>query len=391
MQAGRSRRWAVAAALSTVTALVGGVPLAGPTSAAPAPGAGTPITVMTRNLYLGGDITRPLDATSGLSGLPALLAFGRANNTLAGIVDATDFPARSTALAREIADKGPDVVGLQEVALWRHGPLQLDQVGTANAETVDYDFLAILTDDLAALGADYRVAETQVESDVEGPAFAAFPGDPTSRDVRLTMRDVLLVKGGRVKVEAHGSEQYQTRISFSIAGVPFAFIRGYTWADVRVGTKRLRVVNTHLESQSSLVALAQAAELLAGPGAVTGRPLVVVCDCNSDPLNGSTKDTDPIPTPHWAPYRLLTGAGGLHDEWQQWSSTDPGFTSGFNELVNDPTAAPIDHRIDLVLARGADGGALRADRGLVVGADPTEKVDGLWPSDHAGVVLRLRS
>jgi hypothetical protein len=123
---------------------------------------------------------------------------------------------------------------------------------------------------------------------------------------------------------------------------------------------------------------------------VTGRPLVVVCDCNSDPLNGSTKDTDPIPTPHWAPYRLLTGAGGLHDEWQQWSSTDPGFTSGFNELVNDPTAAPIDHRIDLVLARGADGAALRADRGLVVGTDPAEKVGGLWPSDHAGVVLRLR-
>jgi hypothetical protein len=66
---------------------------------------------------------------------------------------------------------------------------------------------------------------------------------------------------------------------------------------------------------------------------------VVVCDCNSDPLNGSTKDTDPIPTPHWAAYRLLTGAGGLHDEWQRWSTTDPGFTSGFNELVNDPTAA----------------------------------------------------
>ena len=43
-----------------------------------------------------------------------------------------------------------------------------------------------------------------------------------------------------------------------------------------------------------------------------------------------------------------------------------------------------------MLARGADGGPLRADRGLVVGTDPAEKVGGLWPSDHAGVVLRLR-
>ena len=109
------------------------------------------------------------------------------------------------------------------------------------------------------------------------------------------MRDVLLVKAGRVKVAAHGSEQYPARISFSIAGVPFAFIRGYTWADIRVGTKRLRVVNTHLESQSSLVAQAQAAELLAGPGAVTGRPLVLVCDCNSDPLNGSDQAHRPDP------------------------------------------------------------------------------------------------
>ena len=58
--------------------------------------------------------------------------------------------------------------------------------------------------------------------------------------------------------------------------------------------------------------------------------------------------------------------------------------------MNDPTAAPIDHRIDLVLAPDADGGPLRADRGLVVGTDPAEKVGGLWPSDHAGVVLRLR-
>jgi endonuclease/exonuclease/phosphatase family metal-dependent hydrolase len=380
------------AALSTVTALVAAGAMAAPATAAPVPGTGTPVTVMTRNIYLGGDITRPLDATAGLSGPAALLAFGRANHTLATIVDRTDFPARSTALAREIAATEPDVVGLQEVALWRHGPLEIGpgQIGVANAGTVDYDFLQILTADLAALGADYSVAEVQQESDVEGPAFAAFPGDPTSRDVRLTMRDVMLVKTGRVKVEDSGSAQYATRISFAIAGVPFAFIRGYNWADIRVGTKRLRVVNTHLESQSSLVAKAQAGELLAGPGNVTGRPLVVVCDCNSDPLNGSTKATDPIPTPHWAPYRLLTGAGGLADEWQQWSTTDPGFTSGFNELVNDPTAAPIDHRIDLVLARGADGRPLRADRGLVVGTDPAEKVAGLWPSDHAGVVLRLR-
>ena len=329
-------------------------------------------------------------ATAGLSGIPALVAFGKENHVLRSIVDRTDFPARSTALATEIATHGPDVIGLQEVALWRHGPLELDQVGVANATTVDYDFLQTLMADLAKLGADYTVAARQVESDVEGPAFAVAPSpaDPSARDVRLTMRDVLLVKTGKVKIEDSGHQQYAARIVFTLAGASFSFIRGYTWADVKVGTKRLRVINTHLESQTSGIALAQAAELLAGPAKVTGRPVVVVCDCNSDPLDASTKPPDP--TPHWGPYRLLTGAGGLHDEWLQWSRTDLGNTSGFGELVNDPTTAAIDHRIDLVLARAADGSPLRVDRAQVVGIDPAQRVGALWPSDHAGVVVRLR-
>jgi endonuclease/exonuclease/phosphatase family metal-dependent hydrolase len=378
--------------MATAAALGGAVTAAVPSVAAPSPGSGTPVTVMTRNLYLGGDITRPLRATSGLTGPAAFIAFGQANHALAAVVDQTDFPARSTALAREIAEAAPDVVGLQEVALWRHGPLQVDPalIGIANAGTVDYDFLATLTDDLAALGADYKVAELQEESDVEGPAFAAFPGDPTSRDVRLTMRDVMLVKTGRVKVLDSDSGQYLTRIPFTIAGKTFTFLRGYNWADIKVGTKKLRVVNTHLESQLSTIALLQAGELLRGPLSVTDRAVVLVCDCNSDPLNGSIKPEEPAPTPHWAPYRLLTQQGGMADEWLAGPGDDPGFTSGFSETVDDPDISAIDHRIDLVLARAAGGGPLAVQRAEVVGVDPAEKVDGLWPSDHAGVVARLR-
>ena len=62
-----------------------------------------------------------------------------------------------------------------------------------------------------------------------------------------------------------------------------------------------------------------------------------------------------------------------------------------SEFVNDPDTSDIDHRIDLVLARGADGQALPADQGRIVGIDPANRTaTGLWPSDHAGVVLRLR-
>lgn len=387
------RRLAAGAAVLTTLGL--GL-AAGPAAAAPTPGTGVPVTVMTRNLYLGGDITRPLTATQGKTGLDALVAFGNANHTLRAIVDQTDFPARSKLLAREIATNEPALVGLQEVALWRHGPLELDKIGVPDATVVDYDFLSILLGDLAALGTPYVPVSVQQESDVEGPSFVGnpppFPGsDPASAsDVRLTMRDVILrPAGGKVKVLDSGGAQYDTRLPFGIAGVQFTFIRGYNFADVQVGAKTFRFVNTHLESQSSLVALLQAHELMAGPAAPQGRPVIVVCDCNSDPLNHSTKVTDPIPTPHSAPYDFITGPGGFTDEWLQFAPAEQGFTSGLSELVNDPDTSKIDHRIDMVFARASDGGPMPADQGRITGLD-ARTPGGLWASDHAGVVLRLR-
>jgi hypothetical protein len=60
--------------------------------------------------------------------------------------------------------------------------------------------------------------------------------------------------------------------------------------------------------------------------------------------------------------------------------------------VNDPTAAGFDHRIDLILARTPDGDGLAVDRGEVTGTELGDRdpETGLWPSDHGGVVLRLR-
>ena len=403
MSARRSGVRRVAAVLTAVLAL--GL-AAGPAAAAPKPGQGTPITVMTRNIYLGGDITRPLTATAGLTGAAALVAFGNANHGLRDIVDQTDFPARSKLLAREIAATEPDLIGLQEVALWRSGPLEFvppffAQLGVPNAEHVDYDFLAILLDDLAAIGEPYIAVNVQEESDVEGPSFLGNPFAGTASDtsdVRLTMRDVLLKRADdRVKVLASGGHQYAAKLPFNVAGKTFQFIRGYNWADVRVGAKTLRVINTHLESQTSFYALAQAREMLAGPANAPGKTVVVLCDCNSDPANHSTKPGDP--TPHSAPYALMTAPGALSDEWLQFApdqacmddQPEPGCTSGLSELVNDPDSSTIDHRIDLVLARGADGQALPADQGRTVGIDPANRTaTGLWPSDHAGVVLRLR-
>lgn len=387
-----------AAALTSGFAVAAALPAA---SAPPSAPPGKPLTVMTRNIYLGGDINRPLRATAGKSGAAALVAFGNSNDELRAVVDRTDFPLRSKLLAAEIARQQPDVVGLQEVALWRSGPLELTAIGTANATTVDLDFLAILTGDLAAAGARYRVVNVQQESDVEGPAFKGDPfagtmADP--RDVRLTMRDAMLVRvDPGLTVQGSGGAQYATRLSVSVGGVPFVFIRGYNWADVRSGSTVVRVVNTHLESASSDIALGQARELLAGPAAPSSTPTIVLCDCNSDPLDDSVKSTDPLGTPHSGPYDLIVGSG-FTDAWLALrpgscpvDARDDGCTSGLSEGVRDATAAGFDHRIDLVLARTASGGAA-VDRGTVTGNTVADRdpATGLWPSDHAGVVLRLR-
>lgn len=350
-------------------------------------GHGKPITVMTRNLYLGGDVTRPLVAI-GLPPDQQGPAFVAANTTLRAIVDQTNFPLRSKQLAREIDRRDPDLIGLQEVALWRHGPLD-----GSPAEVVDYDFLQILLADLAARGERYHVVNVQQESDVAGPAVLG----GSLQNVRLTIHDVLLerVRNG-VHVVASGGANYAARIPLTIAGQSLEFVRGYNWADVRAGGRTVRVINTHLESQFSDVAFAQAAELLAGPAAPSGKPTVVVCDCNSDPLDASIKPGETHA--HRDPYLLITGAGGFADEWLRFASAAAGFTSGLSELVNDTpaeAAARFDHRIDMVFGRRADGSPMPVERGWIVGRDPGERtpatpIGRLWPSDHAGVVIRLR-
>ena len=109
-----------------------------------------PVTVMTRNIYLGGSINRPIRAAFDRTGREGVLALGHANHRLREVVRRTDFTTRSKLLAEEISATRPDLIGLQEVALWRHGPMQLDHVGRPDATQVDYDFLDMLLSDLAS-------------------------------------------------------------------------------------------------------------------------------------------------------------------------------------------------------------------------------------------------
>ena len=369
----------------------------GPRSGKPAASApGKPISVMTRNLYLGADINRPIQAAllaQAQGGTPQQILGALANGSAVtrAIVDETDFTVRARLLADEIRRTSPDVVGLQEVALWRSGPLELGpgEVGVPDAETVDYDFLQLLLDELNAGSPLYRAEVIGLRADVESPSFFASPAEPGAQDVRLTMRDVILVRETpSVRVTGEGDEIYDANLSLGVLGATFDFDRGFQWVDVRAGGRDFRVVNTHLEAFSSDLALAQA-EQMVGEATAPDRSTVIVCDCNSDPLDERVKTQIGDTVPHKAAYDFITQS--YTDQWLQWAPASEGWTSGLNETV-DEVPPSWTHRIDMVFGRTATGGPLGVDRGEVTGTelDDRDPATGLWPSDHAGVVLRLR-
>ena len=142
------------------------------------------VTVMTRNIYLGCKIFGPIGALD-------LAEFERRAGQLWAEVQSTDFPVRSTLLAREIKQAKPgDLIGMQEVAIWRRGPDGLKDGATTPSTEVVYDFLATLRRDLKRLGLKYSVGSKQQEADIEAPIDAG-------HDVRLTMFDVTSAKEAR--------------------------------------------------------------------------------------------------------------------------------------------------------------------------------------------------
>ena len=272
------------------------------------------------------------------------------------------------------------------MALWRSGPLELGAIGVPNAQTVDYDFLQLLLDELNADRSLYRAEVIALRADVVSPSFVSSPAEPGARDVRLTMRDVILVRDTpSLRVTGEHDAIFADNLSLGVLTVKFDFDRGYQWVDIAAGGRSFRVVNTHLEAFSSDIALAQATQMVAEATAVN-TSTVIVCDCNSDPLNSSIKEDIGDTVAHKAPYELITKT--YIDQWLRWAPANQGWTSGLNELVDETWT----HRIDMVFAHTASAGPLGVDRGEITGDEESDRdaATGLWPSDHAGVVLRLR-
>lgn len=337
------------------------------------------ITVMTRNLYLGADVA-PVVAVLTDPDATVEMIVGAVSEFWAK-VRFTNFPARAEGIAREVAEIQPDLIGLQEAELWR-SQTPADFV-MGNADHVEYDFVQILLDALAARGLHYAVVAQEQGIDIELPAFLSEEAIELS-EIRLTEREVILartdLKTSELKLSNPQTGHFATNIEFPDLG--FVVLRGWASVDAKVRGKSFRFVSTHLEADDEGVREAQAAEIISGP-ANTSLPVVLVADGNSN-ANGDA--TSPA-------YESLVNAGFV----DAWFEIDPALVSTCcaDELLLSselPVASDNEGRIDLVLFRGAhDFSTLGVS---LFGNTASDKVFNgvtlIWPSDHAGVAARLQ-
>ena len=353
------------------------------------------VKVMTRNLYLGADLTPAIQATSTND-------FVDANGQIVRDVDTNNFPTRAKGLAQEILQKQPDLVGLQEVSLWRSGPVNDGAPFTCNgtendnppfgcdftASTVRYDYLKDLLQQLNKGGHQlYKVVISQREFDFEAPTdYNGVPGDGDSganqngeENDRLTMRDVILkrLNSGVVTTNVKAGH-FHNLYAPTIAGiVQVHVLRGWTQADVTVrGSHKFRFVNTHLEAFGDpTIRRDQARELVQPGGPATGNlPVILVGDLNSD--------DDTVQGGDRLAYKVLSDNG-----FRERSTNNPLgccldtdiITQGGGGSVSD-----FDHQVDHVLTNATQ--LVTLQNSSVTGRQP---VNGFWDSDHAGLFSTL--
>ena len=304
------------------------------------------VRVATYNLYLGADLSLLLGA------VPAERLDARTDEVLRQL-DATAFPKRAAAIARLLVREQVDLVGLQEVCTWH------------SDEQLMWDCARELLAALETLGEPYDVVAEQ-------PSFDG-AGEVERGGRRVTMRlegsnVILRRRSSRVVVEEASSGRFDNVLTMRLMEAMDVSI-GRGWCAVRCtvdGAAPFTFVSTHTEAYEAASRDRQRTELVA---ALPDDPrLVLVGDFNAQPHQvGMPSDF----TDAWV------AAGGDPD------GPDAATCCQVGDLSNE--SSRLSERIDYVWVR-----ALGVDECTRFGADPEDRtVDGLWPSDHAGVAATV--
>jgi len=379
------------------------------------------VGVMTRNLYLGADLGPAIGSTG-------FEEFINANGQILRDVDTNNFQVRAKGLAGEIKAKSPDLVGLQEVSMWRTGPAGLpknkptDPSGSFTSNEVKYDYLELLMKQLNKGKKRYRVAQVTTEFDFEAPAN--YDDDPATGLIggeingRLTMRDAILAKvGAGVKTRNAKGANYNTFYNPVVSGIPVTVDRG--WGSVKAKVRNspwFRFVNTHLEAFGDdknrvtdcmttpapefaanpvSIRCEQAKELFEVAIGPSNLPVVATGDFNSD--DDSVVDEN-CPSPANTDGSLVGNNGGLCGDTFPYNSL---ITNGMaNVSTSDPFSCCVRGSI-MTADNGSRSDFIKhIDHILTSDPDKVEKlnssvtglapVNGYWNSDHAGVYSKLR-
>lgn len=313
------------------------------------------LTVMTRNMDEGTDFGYIMAAAGNPATLQAAMV-----QTFCDVV-ASNPELRAAQIADEIAAAQPDLVSLQEVAEWQSSVT----LPCSGPTTIDAE--AALLDRLAVDGVRYHVVSQLDEFNSPSIFGSTLPFSFLDRDVLLA-RDEPDGQLSIANVQAQHFSDSNLWVLPLAPGLNATIFRGWISADVTVRDRSVRIIATHLESFFEPAQMAQAAELVAGPGD-TSLPVIIAGDLNTGP------GSDQILS-----YNLLIGNAGFTDTWAVTRPKDPGYTDNF--YTEDPlTPTTPSMRIDLILVRGA-----------VVPSAPKDYQVGTeipHPSDHAGVVAKV--
>lgn len=381
---------ALALSVSLAPGAVAGPPDSSPGASHASAGAtnGRPVDVMTRNLYLGADLGPIIGALmTPPSATEPLLVPNAARATWDAVI-ATHPEERMSAIADEITDEMPALVGLQEVTLWTTYDYSLATEEVTSDGTEVYDFLELLMHELEENGADYEVVEHATATNFTSPPIPytnlAVPPFVT-KAVQLIDRDVILARDD-VDVLAATSRNFvdPAIVKFPLPNPDGATLlpvaRGWGSADVEVNGHEFRFVNAHLEAfaipdetdpsldTAEAIRVLQAQQLLDATY-TEDLPLVYVGDYNSTAPTGDA-------------YQLLTT--DLEDSVRGRSVRGQATCCQNATLTN--MGSELDKRIDLVLTSDD----IKATRVVRTGTSPVDLPgDTRWASDHAGVVARL--
>ena len=240
------------------------------------------LKVMARNVYLGADLIP-------LASAPDKAAFEQAAGQRFQTVQNNHFPRRAKALAAEIKKAKPDIIGVQEATIWRRGADGIKDGSATPATQVVYDSSKELQKALRAAGTPYREAVGRTWFDFEAPTALNY-------DVRVTQRDVILVRSGsKVKVRKtfRGGFSNILRVPTQVGVAEQK--RGWVGLDGTLAKKKFRFVSTHLEAYSAQTADQQMQELLksSGPLGSKKRQTILVGDFNSAPgANSNERGTN---------------------------------------------------------------------------------------------------